>query len=82
MTERRKPAAEHRTERRMSVFRSRQPPITALARPGRRQVVSTTGQPLFDLVATGLFDEALYYRLNMTFLKIDSPSPGSGGEGG
>ena len=30
----------------------------------RKQVVSTTAHPLFNLVAKGLFDEALYYRLN------------------
>jgi hypothetical protein len=38
----------------------------------RTQVVSTTKQPLFPLIARGLFDEALYYRLNVTLLSIDS----------
>ena len=38
----------------------------------RKQVVSTTAQPLFPLVASGLFDKALYYRLNVTLLSIDS----------
>ena len=38
----------------------------------RKQVVSTTAHPLFPLVARGLFDKALYYRLNVTLLSIDS----------
>ena len=29
------------------------------------QIVSTTDRPLFALVTRGLFDEALYYRLNL-----------------
>lgn len=41
---------------------------------GRTQVVSTTAQPLFPLVARGLFDEALYYRLNVVLLCVDSSS--------
>jgi hypothetical protein len=28
--------------------------------------------PLFPLVVRGLFDEALYYRLNVVLLRIDS----------
>jgi Sigma-54 interaction domain len=36
----------------------------------RTQVVSTSTQPLFPLIARGLFDEALYYRLNATLLRI------------
>jgi len=38
----------------------------------RKQVISTTTHPLFPLIARGLFDEALYYRLNVTLMKIDS----------
>ena len=38
----------------------------------RKQVVSTTAQPLFPLIAEGLFDEALYYRLNTMLMRIDS----------
>jgi len=37
-----------------------------------RQVVSATTHPLFPLIARGLFDEALYYRLNVMRLSIDS----------
>jgi hypothetical protein len=37
----------------------------------RIQIVSTTTGPLFPLVARGLFDERLYYRLNTIFLRID-----------
>ncbi len=37
-----------------------------------KQVVSTTAHPLFPLIARGLFDEALYYRLNTTLMRIDS----------
>ena len=36
----------------------------------RTQVVSTTGSPLFVLVARGLFDCALYYRLNVLLLRF------------
>ena len=38
----------------------------------RKQVVATTVDPLFQLVARGLFDEALYYRLNTMLMRIDS----------
>lgn len=38
----------------------------------RKQVVSTSIHPLFPLIASGLFDEALYYRLNVMLLRIDS----------
>ena len=38
----------------------------------RRQVVSTTEQPLFSLVERGLFDEALYYRLAVILLRADA----------
>jgi hypothetical protein len=37
-----------------------------------RQVISTTPRPLFPLIARGLFDEALYYRLNVMLLSIDA----------
>ena len=36
------------------------------------QIVSTTDRPLFALVTRGLFDEALYYRLNLMLLHIGS----------
>jgi len=36
------------------------------------QIVSTTDRPLFALVTRGLFDEALYYRLNLMLLRIGS----------
>ncbi len=37
----------------------------------RRQVVSTTERSLLPLIAEGLFDQALYYRMNVVFLRID-----------
>jgi hypothetical protein len=37
-----------------------------------RQVISTTAHPLFPLITRGLFDEALYYRLNVMLLSTDS----------
>lgn len=33
------------------------------------RVVATTTRPLFPLVARGLFDDSLYYRLNMILLQ-------------
>ena len=36
----------------------------------RAQVVCTTTEPLFPLIARGLFDETLYYRLNVILLKL------------
>ena len=39
------------------------------------QVVSMTEQPLFALVALGLFDAALYYRLNVLMLRIGATNP-------
>jgi sigma54-dependent transcription regulator len=36
------------------------------------QIVSTTDRPLFALVTRGLFDEALYYRLNLMLLHLGS----------
>ena len=41
-------------------------------RHGLKQVVSTTTRPLFPWVARGHFDEALYYRLNVIRLCVDS----------
>ena len=38
----------------------------------RKQVVSTSVEPLFPLVERGLFDEALYYRLNVMLLRLDA----------
>jgi hypothetical protein len=38
----------------------------------RIQVVSTTERPLFELVSRGLFDAALYYRLNVILLNVGS----------
>jgi hypothetical protein len=38
----------------------------------RTQIVSTTEHPLFVLVARGLFDETLYYRLNVMLLRVGS----------
>lgn len=36
----------------------------------RTQIVCTTGDPLFPLVVRGLFDETLYYRLNVILLQL------------
>lgn len=38
----------------------------------RKQVVSTTARSLFPLVERGLFDERLYYRLNVILLRVDA----------
>ena len=35
-----------------------------------RQIVATTKTPLFTLVERGLFDPALYYRLNVVLLRL------------
>lgn len=40
----------------------------------RTQVVCTTIEPLFPLVAQGLFDETLYYRLNIILLQLTRSS--------
>ena len=34
------------------------------------QIISTTERPLFPLVAKGLFDATLYYRLNVVLLRV------------
>ena len=39
------------------------------------QIVSTTERPLFALVTQGLFDPALYYRLNVLLLRIGAANP-------
>lgn len=39
-----------------------------------KQVVATTTNPLFPLVARGQFDEILYYRLNVVLLRVDANS--------
>jgi Sigma-54 interaction domain len=39
------------------------------------QVVSTTERPLFGLVTQGLFDAALYYRLNVLLLHVGAADP-------
>ena len=38
------------------------------------QVVTTTERPLFDLVESGAFLNALYYRLNTIYVTLDSSS--------
>jgi hypothetical protein len=38
----------------------------------RTQVITTASCPLFALVAAGLFDAALYYRLNVLLLRVAS----------
>jgi hypothetical protein len=38
----------------------------------RAQIVATTDRSLFPLVARGLFNAALYYRLNVMLLQLDS----------
>lgn len=43
----------------------------------RRQVISTSARPLFPLVAHGLFDEVLYYRLNLMLVRV-GPAPNGG----
>lgn len=41
----------------------------------RTQIVSMTERPLFALVTRGLFDAALYYRLNVILLRVGSGNP-------
>jgi len=38
----------------------------------RTQIISTAESPLFTLVECGLFDPALYYRLNIMLLRVGS----------
>jgi Sigma-54 interaction domain len=42
---------------------------------GRTQIVSTTASPLFPLVERELFEEALYYRLNVMLLCVGPAGP-------
>jgi transcriptional regulator of aromatic amino acid metabolism len=42
----------------------------------RRQVISTSARPLFPLVARGLFDEGLYYRLNLMLVRLGPAANG------
>jgi hypothetical protein len=50
----------------------------------RAQIITTASRPLFPLVEAGLFDAALYYRLNVLLLRVTSPfqseSPCGGAE--
>lgn len=39
----------------------------------RAQIITTASRPLFPLVAAGLFDDALYYRLNVILLRVSAP---------
>ncbi|SRR5689334_18423079 len=38
----------------------------------RTRVITTASRPLFPLVAAGLFDDALYYRLNVLLLRVSA----------
>jgi sigma-54-interacting transcriptional regulator len=42
----------------------------------RIQIVSTSSVPLFSVLARGLFDVRLYYRLNVMLLRLKSTSDG------
>ncbi len=48
-----------------SLRRDDQASLFAWMDGGHRHVISTTMHPLFPLIAVGVFDEALYYRLNV-----------------
>ena len=48
-----------------SLRRDDQARLVAWMDGGHRHVISTTMHPLFPLIAAGVFDEALYYRLNV-----------------
>ena len=39
------------------------------------QIISMTPRPLFALVAAGVFDAALYYRLNVMLLRVEASRP-------
>ena len=41
----------------------------------RVQMISTSTRPLFPMIALGLFDEALYYRLNVMLLNVAFVQP-------
>jgi Sigma-54 interaction domain len=38
----------------------------------RTRIISTTARPLFALVVSGLFDAALYYRLNVMLVRVSA----------
>jgi hypothetical protein len=40
------------------------------------RIISTTARPLFPLVAEGLFDAVLYYRMNVLMLRVGTGSTG------
>ncbi len=39
----------------------------------RTQIITTASRPLFPLVTAGLFDDTLYYRLNVLLLRVSAP---------
>ena len=39
------------------------------------RIISMTARPLFALVAAGVFDAALYHRLNVVLLRVEAPHP-------
>ena len=39
------------------------------------RIISMTARPLFALVAAGVFDATLYYRLNVVLLRVEAPHP-------
>lgn len=38
------------------------------------QLITTTGKPLFDLVAQGQFLDSLFYRINTVYLELSCPA--------
>src|SRR5581483_6706282 len=42
-------------------------------RGSHTQVITTASRPLFALVAAGLFEPVLYYRLNVLLLRVSAP---------
>jgi hypothetical protein len=42
---------------------------------GHRRVISTASQSLLPMVEAGLFDDALYYRLNVVTIDLPQPRP-------
>jgi Sigma-54 interaction domain len=41
------------------------------------QVITTTGNPLFDLVEQGQFLTSLFYRINTVYLELSCPAEGN-----
>jgi hypothetical protein len=39
------------------------------------RIIAMTATPLFALVAAGVFDATLYYRLNVVLLRVEAPHP-------